>query len=126
MYHDILVRIKNAQAARHRTVTMPYSKLNFDVVKVLADTGYVKSVEKQSVNKKNVLEVALRYEKGEPMINGLKFMSTPSRHIYIKAGSLKQIKQGYGVGVLSTSRGVMSVKDAKKAGIGGEYLFQIW
>lgn len=126
MYHDLLIRIKNAQAAHHRVLTAPYAKFDAAVLKVLVDAGYVKNVEKKSMNKKNYLEVTLASSKAKSAINGIKFMSAPSRHIYVKASAVKPVKQGFGIGVVSTSHGVMSTKEARKAGLGGEYLFQIW
>jgi small subunit ribosomal protein S8 len=125
MYYDLLPRIKNAMAARKEKMTVPFSKMDLAVLKVLVEAGYVKSAEKEAVGKKSIIVVRLpAAKKGDAL--QFKLISKPSRHIYIDYRSVHRVMQGHGVGVLSTSGGVMSDRAARKNKIGGEYLFEIW
>ncbi len=126
MYYDLLPKIKNAVRARKEKFIVPLSKMDLAVLKTLVAAGYIKSVEKEVVGKKNFIAVRLgdHAKKGATM--DFKTISKPSRHIYIDYRSLHSVKQGYGVGVLSTSKGIMTDKEARKKKIGGEYLFEIW
>jgi small subunit ribosomal protein S8 len=123
MYYRLLPEIKNAVMARKDRVTFPFSKMDHAVLMALVSGGYIKSVEKEVLGKKSVLVVKLM-KKGT--VNDFKLMSKPSRHSYIDYRSLRSVKQGHGIGVLSTSRGIMTTKDARKQKVGGEYLFEIW
>ena len=125
MYYDLLPRIKNATAAKKEKMTVPFSKMDLAVLKVLVEAGYVKSAEKEAVGKKNVIVVRLPLaKKGE--VRQFKLVSKPSRHIYIDYRSVHSVMQGHGMGVLSTSQGVMSDRMARRNKVGGEYLFEIW
>jgi len=126
MYWNLLSKIKNGYLARREKITIPFSRLNFDILKVLQEKGYVNNVEKKIINKKNFLEIKLSYSNNKPAMSDFKLISTPSRHIYKTYKELKPVKQGYGLGVVSTSKGVMSSADAFKNKIGGEYLFEVW
>lgn len=123
MYYQLLSQIKNAVGARRDKMTVPFSKMDHAVLKSLETAGYVKSVEKEAAGKKNVLVVKLG-KKG--VVNDFKIVSKPSRHFYADYRSLRPVKQGHGVGVLSTSKGIMTDKEARKQKVGGEYLFEIW
>jgi small subunit ribosomal protein S8 len=122
MYYQILSQLKNATGARKEKMTMPYSKMDHAVLKSLAEGGYIKSVEKEAVGKKNILIVKL----AKGTFNDFKIISKPSRHFYVDYRSLKKVLQGYGLGVLSTSKGIMTDREARKQKVGGEYLFEIW
>ncbi len=124
MYYDLLPKIKNAVAARKDKFSVPFSKMDFAVLKTLVEAGYVKSAEKETIGKKHFIAVRLNVKK-DAVVN-FKSISKPSRHFYADYRSLRPVKQGYGVGVLSTSKGIMSDKEARKKKIGGEYLFEIW
>jgi small subunit ribosomal protein S8 len=126
MYWNLLSKIKNGYLARKEKITIPFSGLNFDILKVLKEGGYLNDVEKKIINKKNFLEIKLSYSNNKPAMSNFKLISTPSRHIYKTYKELKPVKQGYGLGVVSTSKGVMSSMDAFKNKIGGEYLFEVW
>ncbi len=127
MYYNLLSQIKNAVRARKERMTVPFSKMDMAVLKVLADAGYVKGAEKEAVGKKSVIVVTLpaaAAAKGAGI--DFKLISTPSRHQYRDYRGLKRVRQGHGAGVLSTSKGIMTADQARKQKIGGEYLFEIW
>lgn len=126
MYHDLLSKVKNAGFARKESVLFPYSKADFAIAKILAKSGYVKEAQKKTINRKNFIEVKIGYEGKEPILKKFKVMSKASRRIYAGYQELKPVKNGYGLGVLSTSKGIMTVGEAKKSKLGGEYLFEIW
>ena len=123
MYYNLLSEIKNTIGARKDKMTVPFSNMDFAVLKSLVAAGYIKSVEKEAVGKKNFLTIKLA-KKGT--VNDFKIVSKPSRHFYMDYRSLRKVKSGYGVAVLSTSKGIMTDKEARKQKVGGEYLFEIW
>ena len=100
--------------------------MDFAILKKLADKGYVKSVEKEAMGRKNVIAVRLAYKDKLPTINDFKIMSKPSRHVYTDYRSLNSVRSGHGLSMLSTSKGIMTGSEAKRNKIGGEYLFEIW
>jgi small subunit ribosomal protein S8 len=124
MYYNILSELKNAVRARKERVTFPYSKMDFAVLKALMENGYVKSAEKEAVGRKNV--IAVRLPSKEKALNDFKIISKPSRHFYADYRSIRRVKQGLGIGVFSTSKGIMTDRQAQKSKTGGEYLFEIW
>jgi len=126
MYYDLLARIKNAAMAEKPLLLAPFSKVDFEIAKVLAKANYIKDVQKKVVNRKNFIELKLSYVNNRAVIQGFKVMSKPGRRFYSRYQDLKPIKNGYGLGVLSTSRGIMDNREAKKNRVGGEYLFEIW
>jgi small subunit ribosomal protein S8 len=128
MHYNILSELKNASRAGKDRTTFPYSKMDFAILEKLVASHYVKSVEKEAVGRKNIIVVRLAYagKEKEPAINDFTIVSKPSRHFYMDYRSLKLVKQGHGVGMLSTSKGIMTSKEARKQKIGGEYLFEIW
>ena len=126
MYYDLIVKIRNAESAKKETLTTPFSKMDFAVAKILEKSGFLHDVQKKTVEKKNFLEIRLPKGKNDRLITGFKIVSKPSRRIYVNSQNLKSVRQGFGIGVLSTSSGVMNNKEARKAKVGGEYLFEIW
>ncbi|MBU6500791.1 MAG: 30S ribosomal protein S8 [Patescibacteria group bacterium] len=126
MYYDLLAKIKNAESAKKKTMTTSFSKMDFAVAKSLVQGGYLSDAQKKIVGKKNFLEVKLTHSKNSPALSGFKIISKPSRRLYVDYRSLSSVKQGYGLAIISTSKGIMSGKEAKKQKVGGEYLFQIW
>lgn len=126
MYYDLLPRIKNGLQARQVSFVMPFSGMDLAIAALLAENGYVKSAEKKTIGRKHYIEVVLRYDGDEPVVRGFRMMSTPSRHIYRGHSELRPVRQHFGLGVLSTPRGIMTVKEAKKQKVGGEYLFEVW
>lgn len=126
MYIDLLTKIKNAQQAKKESVKTHFSAMDENVAELLLRAGYVAGVQKKGRNPKRVLEIALKYENGAGVIRGIKFVSTPSRSIYIGYRALRPVKQGYGSLVLSTSDGILLDREARKKKIGGVALFEIW
>jgi small subunit ribosomal protein S8 len=126
MYVNLLTHIQNAQKVKKEKVKTPYSAMDEQVLEILAKKHFIAGYEKKGRNPKKYLEIDLLYKNGAGAIQGVKFISVPSRHIYKKYSQLKPVKQGYGVAVLSTSKGIMTDADAKKEKTGGEILFNIW
>lgn len=127
---DMLTTITNAQAVNKESVTLPFSKMKFDIANILKASGYLTGVEnKKKKTKKSeheLLFIVLKYDEHGPAISGIKMISRPSRRMYIKASQIKPIRSGYGMSVISTPKGIMSSKEARKQKLGGEILFEIW
>lgn len=119
---DMLTRIRNAQAAEKVSVTFPASRLKKAVAQVLKDEGYIEDTREQTVEGKPALEVVLKYFEGEPVITEIRRVSKPGRRVYQGKDDLMRIAGGLGVAIVSTSKGIMSDRAARKAGIGGEIL----
>ena len=127
MYYDLLARIRNAQGARKHAMRVPYSNLDFEVAKILVRAKFLKDVRKKTYEKKHFLEVDMEGDvRHEHAIRGFTIMSKPGRRLYVSYRTLRPVKQGYGVGVLSTPQGLMTVTEARKQKVGGEYLFEVW
>ena len=120
---DMLTRIRNAQKAEHKSVIMPLSKIKLEIAKILKKEGYIEDFKKSEKKGKKSLEIDLKYP---PAINEIKRISKPGQRFYVKADKIKQVKSGYGISIISTSKGLMTGKEAKKAGLGGETLLEIW
>ena len=123
---DMLTRIRNAQAVSHQTVAVPFSKLKFNLAKILEKEGLVNKVTTQGRKVRKVIEIELRYQKGQPITTSLKRVSKPGRRLYIRKDQVRSIRQGYGLSIISTSQGLMTNKQAKKRGLGGEVICEIW
>jgi len=129
---NMLTAIRNAQAVGKPMVVVPYSRLKYDIAKILERKGFVAAAEKRSRKVKKTaktalcLEIVLKYADNIPAIAGCKKISKPGQRIYVAAGNIKRVKQGRGIAVVSTSKGLMTEYDARKQNIGGEMLCQIW
>lgn len=123
---DMLTHMKNAGNAGKHNVVVSYSKLKEDIAKVLKEEGFVKGVEKKSKGAKNFLSIELYVDNRTPKVKGVKRLSKTSKRVYKKAKEIRAVKQGYGLLVLSTPKGVMAGYKAKRDGVGGEALFNIW
>ncbi len=122
---DMLTRIRNAVMARHTNVRVPVSKIKIEIAKVLHDEGYIRGF--QLVSKGREMRIRLKYdEDGDPVIHGLKRVSKPGRRVYVSKDKLPRVLNGLGIAILSTDRGVMTDKQARKLGIGGEVLAYVW
>lgn len=119
---DMLTRIRNGQMAGHSKVTMPASKLKSAVAKVLQDEGYVNAVSLKEEDGKQELTVELKYFDGKPVIEMIKRVSRPGLRVYKDKDKLPNVIGGLGVAIVSTSRGVMSDRAARSAGVGGEII----
>jgi small subunit ribosomal protein S8 len=124
---DMLTRIRNASRAEHEKVDIPASKLKLRLAELLRDEGFIKNFRILEDNKQGTLRVYLKYGAGnEKMISGLVRVSTPGRRVYVGHDRIPSILGGMGVALLSTPRGVMSDRDARKQKIGGEVLAYVW
>jgi len=126
MYINLLTQLKNAQAVEKESVKFPYSKMDEAVLEVLAKNKFIKNYEKKGRGVKKILDIDLRYEDGTGVINGVKFVSKPSRRFYVGYKDVKPVKHGYGLVILSTPKGIMTGQESKKTKTGGEILFKIW
>ncbi len=123
---DMLTRLRNGIRARHQRVDMPSSRLKVEVARILKDEGYVSNFKVSEEGKKKILRVFLRYgTKGESIISTLERVSRPGRRVYVGAREVPQVLGGLGVNILTTPRGVMTGKAARKAGVGGEVLCKV-
>ena len=123
---NMIIQIKNAGSAGHDRVLVPYSKLKSSIAEVLKKEGFVKGVEAETKKGRKMLAIDLFMENRVSKIKGVARISKPSKRIYKKSSDIRAVKSGYGALILSTSQGVMSGRDAKRAKLGGEALFSIW
>ncbi|HYU20073.1 MAG TPA: 30S ribosomal protein S8 [Chloroflexota bacterium] len=124
---DMLTRLRNAVQARHQVVEMPASTVKVAIAEVLRDEGYIKGFSVQGEVPKKQLRVELRYTgKQEPVLTGLRRVSTPGLRVYTGADEIPRVFGGLGVAILSTSKGVMSGAQARRRRLGGEVLCQVW
>lgn len=119
---DLLTRVRNAQRANKATVSMPASKLKVAILNVLKEEGYIGNFESSENGGKPVVSVTLKYYQGAPVIETIKRVSRPSLRIYRGKDELPSVNGGLGTAIISTSRGVMSDREARKSGHGGEVL----
>jgi len=124
---DMLTRIRNGLIARHDAITVPASNMKKAIAQILLDEGFVRSVDCIDDGLQGQIKIGLKYAQGkESVIKGLKRISKPGLRVYAQADELPKVLGGLGIAIISTSRGVMSDKDARKAGVGGEVLAYIW
>ena len=124
---DMLTRIRNGLIARHDSVTMPASNMKKAIAKILLDEGYIKSVDYIDDGLQGQIKIALKYVQGkESVIKGLKRISKPGLRVYAKSDEIPKVLGGLGIAIVSTSKGVMTDKEARNAGVGGEVLAYIW
>lgn len=124
---DMLTRIRNAGKAKFGKVDIPGSKLKVELAKVLQKQGFVKNYKFVEDNKQGVLRVYLKYTADEShVILGMERVSKPSRRVYVKSKDIKPVLNGMGIAVISTSKGIMTDKQARKDNLGGEVLCNVW
>ncbi len=124
---DMLTRIRNASRAEHEKVDIPASKLKVRIAEILKDEGFIKNFRLLEDPKQGMLRVYLKYGQGnEKMISGLVRVSTPGRRVYVGHDEIPSILGGMGVAMLSTSRGVLTDREARKQKMGGEVLAYVW
>ena len=124
---DMLTRIRNAQMRGKSTVLTPASKLRVRVLEVMADEGYIRGFEEGTDERGHPqIEISLKYYEGTPVIRELKRVSKPGRRVYMAVGDLPSVRQGLGVSIVSTSKGVMSDAAARSANVGGEVLCTVF
>jgi len=123
---DMLTRIRNAQMANHESVKMPSSKFKIALVKVLKKEGYVSDVIQHKKGVKVVLEIVLKKDENRYAISGIKKMSKPGQRLYVKKDKISKVLNNCGISIVSTSKGVMTDAEARKNGLGGEILCEVW
>lgn len=124
---DMLTRIRNALAQKHENVSMPSSKEKERIAKILVEEGYINGFNVEADGVKKTMTIDLKYGKnGEKVISGLKRISKPGFRVYAQADNLPCVLNGLGTAIISTSNGVMTDRDARKANVGGEVLAYIW
>ena len=124
---DMLTRIRNANTAKHESVDVPASNLKKAIAKILLDEGYIKSYEVVEDGTQGIIRIQLKYLAGkEKVISGLRRVSKPGLRVYAGAEELPQVLRGLGIAIISTSKGVMTDKKARKEHVGGEVLAFVW
>jgi small subunit ribosomal protein S8 len=124
---DMLTRVRNAHAAGKSTVSMPSSKKLVEIARIMKEEGYIVGYEIEPAEPRDILEITLKYgEKREKAIRGIKRISKPGLRIYAGKDELPRVLGGLGTAIISTSKGVMADRDARKAGVGGEVIAYIW
>lgn len=125
---DMLTRIRNAQIAKHDAVTLPASNLKKAIAKILLAEGYVKSVDFQDEGPAGNIKIVLKYVNGkqQPVIAGLKRISRPGLRVYARCEELPKVLGGLGIAIISTSKGLMTDKEARRSAVGGEVLAYVW
>jgi small subunit ribosomal protein S8 len=124
---DMLARIRNAGTARHTETWCPHSKLKAAIARLLSDEGFIGEVREDVRDGHPILVMKIRYdENGRTYIDGLRRVSKPSRRVYLGNDDIPKVRNGLGIGVISTSRGVMTDRAARAESIGGEYLCEVW
>ncbi|MCD6350650.1 MAG: 30S ribosomal protein S8 [Armatimonadetes bacterium] len=122
---DMLTRIRNAVMARHNNVKIPVSRIKLEIAKILHEEGYIRGY--QLVGKGREMRLRLKYDaRNEPVLRGLKRVSKPGRRVYVARGDLPRVLAGLGVAILSTDQGIMTAREARRRGIGGEVIAYIW
>ena len=124
---DMLTRIRNANSAKHDTVQVPASNMKKAIAQILVDEGYIKSFKVIEDGKQGVIEIALKYGPNKSQVLlGLRRVSKPGLRIYTDCENMPKVMKGLGIAILSTSKGIMTDKDARKLNVGGEVLAFIW
>ncbi|GFO70621.1 30S ribosomal protein S8 [Geomonas limicola] len=124
---DMLTRIRNAGMAKHQKVDIPSSNLKVSLATVLRNEGFIKNFKVIADNKQGILRVYLKFiDEKDPVINEIKRVSKPGGRVYVNSDKIKQVKNGLGVAILSTSKGLVTDKTARELNIGGEVLCTVW
>ena len=124
---DLLTRIRNANSAKHETVQIPASNMKKAICQILLDEGYIKNFSVEEDGKQGVITVTLKYLEGkQPVIQGLRRVSKPGLRIYSSVEDMPKVMKGLGIAIVSTSKGVMTDREARKQNVGGEVLAFIW
>ena len=124
---DMLTRIRNANSAKHDTVDIPASNMKKAIAQILVDEGYIKGFKVEDDGKQGIIEIELKYGPNKSsVITGLRRVSKPGLRIYTDCENMPKVIKGLGIAILSTSKGVMTDKDARKANVGGEVLAFVW
>lgn len=122
---DMLIRIKNAYLARHKEVKLPYSKIKEAIAKILKKEGFINDV---SIKKGKYMDIvlALRYVRNQPVLTDVRRISKPGRRVYVNKKNIPRVVNGFGIAILSTPQGLMTGEEARKKGLGGEVICEVW
>ena len=124
---DMLARIRNAGTARHAETWCPHSKLKAAIAQLLNEEGFLGEVREDVRDGHPILVMGIRYDElGKTIIDGIRRVSKPSRRVYLASDAIPKVRNGLGVAVISTSKGVMTDRSARDASVGGEYLCEVW
>ncbi|MCX6724190.1 MAG: 30S ribosomal protein S8 [Candidatus Staskawiczbacteria bacterium] len=123
---DMLNQIKNAEAVGKTEVLVPLSKIKNEIAMILSQQGFVGEVKKAAKGKEKLLKISLKYDNEVPAIAGFKRVSKPGQRIYEPVSGIKKVRGGYGISIISTSKGLMTNKDARYKKMGGEIICQVW
>ncbi len=124
---DMLTRIRNANSAKHDTVDIPASNMKKAIAQILLDEGYIKNYKVIEDNKQGVIRVTLKYGEGKSqVITGLRRVSKPGLRIYSSVDEMPKVMKGLGIAIISTSKGIMTDREARKQNVGGEVLAFVW
>ena len=124
---DMLTRIRNANQMRYKEVEVPASKIKLEIARILKETGFIEDYKVKKNNVQNIIVLNLKYGKNkERVITGLKRISKPGLRVYAKTEELPKVLNGLGIAIISTSKGIMTDKEARTASLGGEVLAYIW
>ncbi|MBI2451390.1 MAG: 30S ribosomal protein S8 [Parcubacteria group bacterium] len=123
---DMLARIKNAQAVQKETVTVPFSEIKWRIAEILKANHYIDDIEKKGKTVKRFIAITLKYIDGKPAIVSLRRVSKPGQRLYIQSKDLRPFKSGFGLRIISTSKGLMTNLEAKNLKLGGELICEVW
>ncbi len=123
---EMLNQIRNAQAVKKTEVLVPFSKIKNEIAMIFLKEGFAEDVKKSVKAGQKALKIVLKYDNGEPVISGIKRISKQGQRIYEKSTEIKKVHGGYGISIISTPKGLMTNKDARKQKLGGEVICQVW
>ncbi len=123
---DMLTRIRNSVNSRHEKLDVPLSRIKLNILKILKDEGYIQNYRLVKEAGRDVIRIALKYVDGKNVILGIKRLSKPGRRLYCSKDRIPRIRGGYGVSIITTSRGLMTDSQARENGLGGEVLLAVW
>lgn len=123
---DMLTRIRNGNMKKHESVQVPASQMKKSLAQILLDEGYIKSFEVIDDNKQGMINIELKYVDEERTISGLRRISKPGRRVYVRANEIPSVLGGLGTAIMSTSKGIMTGKEAAKENVGGEVICYVW
>ena len=123
---DMLNRIRNALAVLHPTVDVPFSNFKYELAKILEKQDLIGKVEKRGKKTRRIIKLALKYKDQSPVITELRRVSKQGQRIYVSSSGIRRVKGGKGISIISTAKGLMTDKEARKAKLGGEIICEIW
>lgn len=123
---DLLTRIRNANKMQHKSLSVPASKMKLEIVRILKDEGFIRDYKYKEDNKQGQLIIYLKYINKEKAINNLKRISKPGLKVYVKKDEIPEVLGGLGISILSTSKGIMTGKEALRRHLGGEVICYVW